>query len=370
MFGLLPASAAERPWSVLAIPGPSYDFAVGPSCPSVHWCAYLVSSRSVHAPPPSLVVWDGSRWSASVPLPVPVSGILHLDCPAVGTCMTIGATFSQHPKPVVQEWRGGHWSVLPTPALPGPSAGSLGRVSCYSAFSCIAIGDKVVGDNLVPIAEAWDGKHWSLEPLAGGMTSVSGLGGVSCLSARWCLATFSDPFLPADPKWGFQGGLVELWDGRSWSKFTMPHLAAEVGPHGGASEMGAISCTSTSWCAALTGDYTPVVEAWDGHAWHTTKLVEPAKGTYFGSISCTGRHSCFVSGNTPTGPRRSLRPLFERWNGIGWAVMPSAIPANWVDDEVGGIACGHPLTCFASLTAYDGTGIHSAVFQMQYPPGR
>src|SRR5215471_13492314 len=106
--------------------------------------------------------------------------------------------------------------------LPG---GQLESVSCSSASACTAVGNDrnpaanfceavgsyQLGNVAVALAEAWNGRGWTMQrfPVPVGDNSV-GLNQVSCTSAQFCAAV------------GFGSGsagnvtLAATWNGTSW----------------------------------------------------------------------------------------------------------------------------------------------------------
>jgi hypothetical protein len=165
------------------------------------------------------------------------------------------------------------WRIeqTPNPALPN---GGLAAVSCSSAATCIAAGsyENGTGDDAA-LAERWDGSTWTVQPtpdIAG--STGSGLAGVSCTSATACTAVgYND--ISAGPR----VTLAEAWNGRTWSVQDTPS------PAGGSSGLNAVSCHSGRACAAVSSlaadggsSSLSLAETWDGGHWTIQPTANPA----------------------------------------------------------------------------------------------
>ncbi len=153
-------------------------------------------------------------------------------------------------------------------------------------------------------------------------TIESSLGGVSCIGSSFCMAV------------GFSFGstLTELWDGTKWSIVPSPK-APGTGP-----SLSAVSCPSTTDCIAVgssagpPGSLRPLSERWNGVGWSV--LDVPGTRSALTGISCSGPSACFAVGSremaegsgtqgpVPTGT------LIEQWNGVTWSAVSSPDPAT------------------------------------------
>ncbi len=132
------------------------------------------------------------------------------------------------------------WSDLPIPS--GANGSQLGDVSCVSSTDCIAVGNETVSGpparvaDSIPLAERWDGSRWSIEPTVRPGTISSRLAAVSCTSSTFCLAVGSWTTTGQQ-----RGGLVERWDGSSWSIVRTPNGFAATD----------VSCVSKRACMTV-----------------------------------------------------------------------------------------------------------------------
>jgi hypothetical protein len=73
----------------------------------------------------------------------------------------------------------------------GAKAASLNGIACPRTSACTSVGDAQVGSRVRPLAEAWNGKAWSIEPFAHSRAYGSALTAVSCPSTAQCTAVGS-----------------------------------------------------------------------------------------------------------------------------------------------------------------------------------
>jgi hypothetical protein len=112
----------------------------------------------------------------------------------VRRCEAIGTTVTNFDQPnsnvgLAEAWNGAKWTLQNTPQPPHQATG-LGGVSCISARSCVAVGD---------IVARWNGAHWSLEKTP----ATNQLHAVSCTGANRCVAVGGPPAYQVEtgPAW-------------------------------------------------------------------------------------------------------------------------------------------------------------------------
>ncbi len=111
------------------------------------------------------------------------------------------------------------------------------------------------------LAEVWNGTVWSLEKTLNPTSPTA--------NSPECRAWQRASALPSE--WLVLETLAEVWNGTNWSI-----MKTRNPPHAGTS-LTSVSCTSTSFCAAVgayyahaTGRYLTLAESWDG-----TTVVHP-----------------------------------------------------------------------------------------------
>jgi hypothetical protein len=225
----------------------------------------------------------------------------------------------------------GEWAIFPTPSL-GSSGNSLAGISCLSARFCMAAGnDNLSGEEV--LIEEWNGTAWSKVAApqppapAEGIDSGIGLGGVSCASAKFCVAVGSGYFTgPDSPHNQGAFAILDTWNGAAWSE-SEPELG------GGDNTLGGVSCVSSSFCVAV-GSSTRVgegerpsealVASWNGAAWSRVPVISPGFSAELGSVSCVSIKFCMAVGGSDNERSAPLNEsLVESWNGAEWSNVSS-----------------------------------------------
>ncbi|MDP9334273.1 MAG: hypothetical protein M3Q30_13335 [Actinomycetota bacterium] len=192
--------------------------------------------------------------------------------------------------------------IVPSPNPTGATYTSLYGVSCTSTSSCFAVGEyyEISSYTYLTLVERWDGTSWAIVP-SPSPTGVreSGLADVSCTSTTSCFAvgTFGHTEGPRDTLFET---LVERWDGTSWAIVPSPNPTA-------------------SW-------------------------------SNLSDVSCTSTTNCFAVGLSGSNYGPPFSTLVERWNGSGWAIVPSPNPTGATNNFLYGGRAPAPLAVSPSET--------------------
>jgi hypothetical protein len=256
-------------------------------------------------------VYNGINWqSASPTSPVLHTGLLGVSCVSGSSfCAAVGID-------TVWTTTGGT-----SPIVAGPT-GVLDAVSCPSATFCMATGS--IGGG--PLVEQWNGSTWSVVPSPATTSANAVLDGVSCTSPSSCEAV------------GSTGGsvnqtLAEQWNGTTWSIVPSPNTSNTVN-----NSLAAISCPSPTACiavgsassGALTGQ--TLIEQWNGSAWSIVASPNPAVAAgaselnQLNGVSCPSPTACTAVGqttSTPTSGPATSQNLVEQSNGTTWSIVTS-----------------------------------------------
>ena len=167
------------------------------SCWSLTACTAVGYSA---AGKPAAERWNGASWAATaVPSPkgATYSTLDGVSCPTPTSCTAVGSGFpaSGTATALIERWNGTTWSIVPAPAPPGAVATMLTGVSCHGPAKCTAVGGHdglsgypFTGDH--PLLDEWNGTSWSVVPAPEPAGSTgSALAGVSCPTTAECLAT-------------------------------------------------------------------------------------------------------------------------------------------------------------------------------------
>jgi hypothetical protein len=258
--------------------------------------------------------------------PSPRGGALFqsVSCVSSSFCMAVG--IANHA--LVEEWNGSDWFILPSPS-PGSGSGLM-SVSCASTDFCAAVGSYATssggGGTLVDL---WNGRAWTRDKVPN-LGTIS-LSSVSCSTRAFCAAVA----LTA----GGQPATV-TWDGTDWTPTFYPR---EFVPLDG------VSCASTTFCMAvgespdcnlpgIPGCFpkgAQLADVWNGSHWSRVPMpATPGGGVY--SLDCTSPRFCFAGGNDEKG-------LAEAWDGNSWRVVP--VPAVASIGAFSGVSCTGPTAC-------------------------
>jgi hypothetical protein len=369
---------AHRHAGNLAASLPSGGTLLSVLCPSTRSCVTVGDNETRSGPRTLTDVWNGRRWRATdTPREEDDSEddsnalLSAVSCPEVRSCVAVGSYFERSglSVPLAEAWNGSRWRILatPSPAAHGGTGSTLTGVSCLSTRDCIAVGDNQTRSGVVTLTETWDGRRWRIgqslnvaHARVSQLTKVScsgaeactavgtyvnssgqgfalaerwngatwriqtaanvagaaknGLSGVSCPSARTCVAVGS-----------YEGGpsktLTEIWNGINWSIQPTPNPE-----HAIASTLANVSCRSASSCTAVgyyqrsSDSYATLIEAWNGTAWHLQ--TSPGHGTASNlyGVSCPDANRCIaVGGYTSSSGDRVM--LTEEWNGTTWSIQ-------------------------------------------------
>ncbi len=229
---------------------------------------------------------------------------------------------------------------------------SLVAVSCASPTACTAVGSygsKPYQEGVAPLAEEWNGSHWTAQPVPEPMdTYTASLSAVSCSGPAACLAvgTYTGD--------GRSGLLAENWNGSTWTSESTPPTSDEY------ASLTGVSCTAPTACTAVGISVSdddieePLAEFWNGTAWtvQTTPTPMGSAGSSLDAVSCTLATACTAVGSSATD--NSVEPLAETRNGTTWSVQATPAVAG-LDAYLNGVSCTSPSDCTAVGYTYGAT---------------
>jgi hypothetical protein len=328
-------------WSIERAPMPARGTGIdidSVSCPSARTCIAVGSSGNGTGTNASLAErWNGAGWRilrAPHPAQSATTALSGVWCTSASVCTAVGRASFENDDHLTfaQRWNGHSWAVVRTPnPVFDTGSSTLNGVSCTSAKACIAVGsyDNTAGRR-VPLAERWNGTVWEQQqaPMSVG-ASTGELNGVSCAGATDCIAVGSYTIGS-----GASAALVEDWNGNTWRLQSFPSSSAAA--------LSDVSCPSKTACAAV-GGWTAAF--WNGTTWTISNPLPPKPARYEGlaGVSCTSATSCTAVGSNPPST------LAEAWDGTRWSVQdtPDMIVGleggSWLD----GVSCGSSTACVA-----------------------
>lgn len=327
VLAAVPAAAAGS-WSSEGVRGIAGTVSMlGVSCPSATHCVAAGSADHVLA----VDVGSGHSWRVQ-PVAQPArdkgGALSAVSCSSVRGCTAVGY-YRDHlgqDYGVVERWNGSAWNIQLTRAPFDSKAAGLSGVSCPTATMCMAVGGYntlIKTENL--LIEWWTGDDWTIQsPPSPSAVPDTNLDAVSCSSPVACTAVGT-----AGNGSGKTTGLIERWDGTTWS------LQTSAPPPGAtAVELFGVSCPSADDCTAVglyqDGDtpFRNLAEQWNGTSWHLQSVPDPAGSTgltELHGVSCSAPDACTAVGLYEP-PSHPYRTLAVSWNGSAWSTQPTPTP--------------------------------------------
>jgi hypothetical protein len=312
------------------------------SCPSTRFCMAIgTSTKGTQNEVPRAYAWDAKGWALQA-VPTPTGSTTNylnsVTCPTAKWCMAVGG-YDNH-KDLAEVWNGTAWSIVSSSNPPFQEFSTLDGVACTSTKECIAVGtsSKALITPWVPVAEIWNGKRWSIQStpnIAG--ASQSQFMGVSCPSAKWCLAVGYT--MPASG--GSSTNLVEVWDGTAWSIQPTANVTKEL-----YNSLSGVSCVSDSSCAAVgyysTGSrYFSLAEEWNGTAWSIQATHDAGINNRLADVACSAASTCIAVGSSAN----YAKATSYLWNGIAWTAQSVITPVKTTGDQLEGVTCVSTTWC-------------------------
>jgi hypothetical protein len=235
-------------------------------------------------------------------------------------------------------------------ASPG-SESSLRGVTCFAPNSCFSVGfyaPTTSYERFIGLIERWNGATWSIVP-SPSPASDTELHAVACPTARFCVAT-GVTGLAGDST--SLKAFIEEWNGNSW------RLVASPSP-GIPSDLEAVSCATADRCwavgytaGAAGGLPNALVEEWDGRHWKRADMPLPP-GTFtaqINGVSCPAPTACIAVGSygdTLDDDDPDARTVAEAWNGSSWSMIKSPNPFTGNHDVMLAVTCSSPSSCIS-----------------------
>jgi hypothetical protein len=250
------------------------------------------------------------------------------DCIAVGSyeVPVPGQPGNFGPAPLAEKWDGATWTMA-NPVLPADTFGTFASVSCPGGAGCIAAGyEDPPGAPRTGLVQEWDGSSWTALPAPAASLSM-----ISCTSALWCAALGTGPTIDGSPQ------LADSWNGSSWSPMALPQ------PLPDGSMFGALSCASTSACLAVGRALFAgtLAMAWNGATWTLSRAGRLDELT---GVWCARPGRCTAVGGFISGSDEPA-PLTEAQSGTSWKLTRFA--GGRGIGTLNDVSCTRPDACLA-----------------------
>ncbi len=199
--------------------------------------------------------------------------------------------------PYIERYDPGGWSST---VLTTMTRSAFTAIAAMSAGQAMAVGFENGGTSA--LAVLFDGSGWSQTLGGAGHASVRG-------TLQKIAAVPGTPTAYAVLAYGAYNLL--FWDGRAWAP------VADALPLGGVLAVNA-SSRNDVWAVGGRTDRFGIVhglvERFDGRSW--TRLPTPGRLTMLTSVSALGKNGAWVTGLEQQGP--SFTPFAACWNGMSW----------------------------------------------------
>lgn len=362
---IAPVASAAGGWVEQPAPSPAssaFTFLLGISCSAEDFCVAvghwtLPGNGGTLGDAPLVEQWDGTAWSI-VPSPTPPGAltayVYGVSCTSSSACVAVGAydtsaSWSNPSIPFAERWDGSSWTLQSVPD-PDPSLfADLVGISCSSERACTAVGAAdAVSNGPHPLVERWDGTSWSVQPSP--TSAIGALSSVSCPAASSCVAVGIDQSDVNSPA-GLP--LAETWDGTGWTVRSPAHQPGSPPP------FTSVWCTTVGSCTGVASfaDQGPsVAQHWDGSAWTLQDVVSSptADSTQLVGVDCPMATSCIAIGRTHTAKDPGSLyngTLAESWDGTSWVIEPTpeqtTKPSSETYGQLHAVSCPESGYCAA-----------------------
>jgi hypothetical protein len=257
--------------------------------------------------------WDGTSW-VSVPSP----SVGHLNelfgaaAPDTTHAFAVGERLGRgyRARTLIEQYTGASWEIVPSPNA-GPGDDFLTGVAAVAANDAWAVGVRTrTSGGHAPLVEQWDGTSWSIVPSprhhGSSETSLSDVAAVSSTDV-WAVGTYY-----AGQKHQYQP-FAEHWDGNLWSKVPV----ASPGVNFSLSSLTAIA-TDDVWAVGYSSSGGgPFADHWNGLSWSVVATTNPGPNSLLLGVAVAG-DSLYATGVADPGPENTLA---EMWTGASFQVM-------------------------------------------------
>jgi len=288
-------------WSLLspALANPVGTPMSSVSCASTTMCM-AAGDAAIGLTWPYAEEWNGTTWFPSLaafPSDILIGSFTSVSCPTTTSCLAVGWYLNTKGvlEPLVNAWGPPGWADEAVTPPSGAAASLLSGVSCQST-TCVAVGTEVTSTGAVePFSETATstGSVTQTTPATSGAASL--LFGVSCSSSTACTGVGTSVSTT-----GTLSPLAERFNGRTWTTESTPAPTGSTG-----SALLGVSCPGSTSCAAVGGsigstNVDTLAESWNGTAWSDSATPNPSGElvSELGAISCPSTTSCTAAGES------------------------------------------------------------------------
>jgi len=324
-----PVNAARPTTLAAAAPARAAAAAAQAAVPGRLYSVAAVSANDAWAvgldPQGTLIMhWNGAQWSR-YPLSragyfIGVAARSASDAWAVG-----GTNWFTGSQTLAMHWNGRSWTRVPAPTPGG--GGLFTAVAATSSRNAWAVGLAGPGPGtpspVLPLIEHWNGRHWSVQPVAA-LPDGGSFSGVAALSPSnaWAVGETG-----LNSEGTGQRTLIEHWDGTSWTRVASPD---QPGASAGYLRQVTVIAAGNAWAVGAAtmpdGRIRTLTAFWDGRRWRQVPSPTPGGDAELLGVTASWRHNIWAVGMTSPSGCGPCRTLIMHWNGVRWKVLPSPNP--------------------------------------------
>ena len=307
----------------------------------------------------SLSATSASSGWAIVPSPntsaAQTNNLIGVTCVSPSDCWAVGYYIngSNVQQTLIEHWDGTSWAIVPSPNVGTTHHNTLSAVTCASATNCWAVGTSNNGSVNQTLIERWNGTSWAIvaSPNSGALSNT--LKGVTCSSGSDCWAVGYYTYATGDlltPS--ADATLIERWNGTSWAIVPSPNREVDFCGLTCAileNRLYGVTCASASdcWAVGAVNEFNGLIEHWNGSSWSLTPSPTFGAEEYYvlSAVTCASASDCWAVGyHSSNGTVESSQTHVERWNGTSWAIVPSP---NALGQSLSGVTCASASECWA-----------------------
>jgi hypothetical protein len=278
-----------------------------------------------------------------------VAAISSTDVWAVGQICT-WSTFQT----LTEHWDGSAWTVVPSPNQPRADSSVLTAVVALASDNVWAAGDFEPQGKYItePLFEHWDGTQWSIVSSPGPANASNVLNGIAATSANDLWAVGYSQLKPSYR----EVPLIEHYDGGGWSVVASPFAAQSL--YNGLYGVTAVSPNDV-WAVGYQNENSQgqngagLIEHWDGTSWSLVDSPIAGSATSLTGIAATGSQDVWAVGYITTANIQWI-PVTEHWDGSAWTVERPPNPGKVGQLLGAAAAAGHIWSAGAYSTAMSG----------------
>jgi streptogramin lyase len=298
-----------------------------------------------------------SRWSTqNGPAAGAEGSLASLTCASASSCLAVGSKrieyeleeevlgfkYAGGSAPYAGIWNGKEWTAQSAPAPFEVDSGresDLRAVSCGSATSCVAIGEKretkIGAEGYTPLGEYWNGSKWSIAsvPLPADAVRESRgwahahLNDVYCASSTSCVAVGEYVYKYDEKGHAEEKPLIESWSGSEWEVTPSPSLSSYA-----VLSLQSVTCTSTTACVAVgSKGESPLILQKGGGSWSVSSTPEKLGGSdTLRDVSCVSTTKCLAVGYVFYAANEPKGSLALELNGSSWTLRSPDVPLTGI----------------------------------------